>query len=85
MEQDPKDCKTMGPAADLIMSKPPVWNPDRRLDRHVLLVLRELRDVSGRRLALGTCWARKMTDAAVKTQLKDGNARGLVGSDRSMG
>jgi len=75
MEQDPKDCKTMGPAADLIMSKPPVWNPaDGSIDMYYWYYASyAMYQVGG---SHWDGWARKMTDAAVKTQLKDGNPRG---------
>jgi hypothetical protein len=75
MEQDPKDCKTMGPAADLIMSKPPVWNPaDGSIDMYYWYYASyAMYQVGG---SHWDGWARKMTDAAVKTQQKDGNPRG---------
>jgi hypothetical protein len=75
MEQDPKDCKTMGPAADLIMNTPPVWNPaDGSIDMYYWYYASyAMYQVGG---SHWDGWARKMTDAAVKTQLKDGNPRG---------
>ena len=75
MEQDPKDVKTMEPAANLIMTKPPVWNKDDgSIDMYYWYYASyAMYQVGG---SQWDGWARKMTDAAVKTQLKDGNPRG---------
>ena len=75
MHQDPKESRIMAPAAETIMRKPPVWNEnDGSIDMYYWYYgSYAMYQVGGRQWIT---WSTKLTDAALKTQQKDGNAKG---------
>jgi hypothetical protein len=75
MHQDPKETRIMAPAAETIMRKPPVWNEnDGSIDMYYWYYgSYAMYQVGGRQWIT---WSTKLTDAALKTQQKDGNAKG---------
>jgi hypothetical protein len=75
MHQDPKETKIMEPSADTILRKPPVWNEnDGSIDMYYWYYgSYAMYQVGGKHW---TTWSLKLTDAALKTQKKDGNPKG---------
>jgi hypothetical protein len=75
MHQDPKDTPIMKKSAATIMTKPPTWNEaDGSIDMYYWYYASyAMYQVGGKDWDL---WAKKLTDAAVKTQKRDGNLKG---------
>ena len=75
MHQDPKDNKIMDLATETIMKKPPVWNEaDGSIDMYYWYYASyAIYQAGGKHW---TTWSTKLTDAALKTQKREGNAKG---------
>jgi hypothetical protein len=75
MHEDPAESKTMRLATETIMKKPPVWNEsDGSIDMYYWYYASyALFQVGGKHW---DTWAKKMTDAVLKTQKTAGNAKG---------
>jgi hypothetical protein len=73
--QEPKTTPVMSLAADTLLKLPPVWDPTSgTIDMYYWYYASfALFQMGGRRWET---WNRKMTDAVVKSQRQDGNARG---------
>lgn len=72
MHQDPKDNKIMEKSANTMLSKPPVWNEkDGSIDMYYWYYASYAMYQYGGKY--WDTWAKKLTDAAIKTQHRDGN------------
>jgi len=79
MGQDPKDKPIMKAAADLILSKPPIWDPktgtiDEYYWYYATYALYQMGD------RYWSEWQKKLTDAVVKTQHRVKERKNLYGS-----
>jgi hypothetical protein len=75
MGQDPKEKPVMKAAADLILSKPPIWDPKGgTIDEYYwYYATYALFQMGGKHW---TEWSKKLTDSVVKKQREDGNFKG---------
>ena len=75
LHQEPKDTPTMSLATEAILKKPPVWNEtDGSIDMYYWYYASyALFQIGGKPWET---WSKKMNGALVKTQRKDGNAKG---------
>jgi len=75
MGQDPKETPVMNAAADLILSKPPIWDPKAGTIDHYYwyYATYALFQMGGRHWQE---WSKKLTEAVVKPQRMDGNFKG---------
>jgi hypothetical protein len=75
MQEDQGKSKTMQLAAETILKKPPVWNEaDGSIDMYYWYYASYALYQAGGRV--WDEWSRKLNGAAVKTQKKEGNAKG---------